>query len=178
MSPQERPRIHQSASPSHLRSRQAVGLGPTSAPSVTRTRWTRSSTPVDTCVCATPAASNSRRCPTPAVPSAGGRSKTLSRRTGARKKEDSGSRTDGRTDGLPTNRNIPESGKEMSKFREYELWYFNLVFSYNYCWLLLLCDLFQSRYCFVWEVSLTSESLQRTSFLPEVFTLSWDVGRL
>lgn len=85
MSSQEQPQIHQLASPSHLRFHQAVGLGPTSAPSVTRTRWTRSSTPAVTCVCATPAASNSRRCPTPAVPSAEGRSKTLSRPTGARK---------------------------------------------------------------------------------------------
>lgn len=67
-----------------------------SALSVMRIWWTRSSTPVDTCVCATPAASNSRRCPTPAAPSAEGRSKTLSRPTGARRG------TDGQTDSLGT----------------------------------------------------------------------------
>lgn len=168
ISPQERPQIHQSASPSHLRSHQAVGLGPTSALSVTRTRWTRSSTPADTCVCATPAASNSRRCPTPAVPSAEGRSKTLSRPTGARK----------RTDGLLNNSKIPESREEMSKFRENELWYLYLVFSYNYCWLVHSCDLFKSRYCFARKVSFTlerrcdSELPLRNLFLPEERSVS------
>lgn len=96
ISPQEQTQIHQSASPNHQRSQRAVGLGPMSALSVMRIWWTRSSTPVDTCVCATPAASNSRRCPTPAAPSAEGRSKTLSRPTGARRG------TDGQTDSLGT----------------------------------------------------------------------------
>lgn len=82
---QEQLRILRPASPSPPRSRPAAGRGPTSAPSVTRTPWTRSSTPVGTCACATPAASNSRRCPTPAAPSAGGRLKTLSRPIAARK---------------------------------------------------------------------------------------------
>ena len=96
ISPQEQTQIHQSASPNRLRSQHAVGLGPMSALSVMRIWWTRSSTPVDTCVCATPAASNSRRCPTPAAPSAEGRSKTLSRPTGVRRG------TDGQTDSLGT----------------------------------------------------------------------------
>lgn len=98
--PQKQPQIHQSACPSHLRSRQAADLGLTSAPSVTRTWWTRSSTPVDTCVCATPAASSSRRCPMPVVQSAGGKSKTLSRPIGAHKGKE----------GLPYSDTIPESG--------------------------------------------------------------------
>ena len=149
ISPQEQTQIHQSASPNRLRSQHAVGLGPMSALSVMRIWWTRSSTPVDTCVCATPAASNSRRCPTPAAPSAEGRSKTLSRPTGVRRG------TDGQTDRLSRNSRISESGKETSMFREYELWYSQLGFSYVYCWLVLLNDFFQSKYCFTWKVSFT-----------------------
>lgn len=58
-----------------------------SVPSATRTWWTRSSTPADTCVCATHAASSSRKCPTPAVQSAEGKSKTSSKPIGAHKGE-------------------------------------------------------------------------------------------
>ena len=75
---------HRASSPSHWASPPPRVLGPTSAPSATRTRWTRSSTPAATCVSATPADWSSRRCPTPAVPSAGDRSKTSSRPTAAR----------------------------------------------------------------------------------------------
>lgn len=85
--PQVQPQAHLSASLSLLRSPQAVGLGLKSVPSVTRTRWTQSSMPVGTCVCATLAVSNSRRCPMPAVPSVGDRSKTSSRPIVARKGE-------------------------------------------------------------------------------------------
>lgn len=82
---QEQTPIHQSACPSHQRSLQAADLGLTSALFATRMRWTPSSTLAGTCVCVTPVASNSRKCPTPAVLSAEDRSKTLSRRTAARK---------------------------------------------------------------------------------------------
>lgn len=104
------PPTHLSASPSRRRSHQAVDLGPTSAPSAMRTRWTPSSTPAGTCVCATPAASSSRRCPTHAVPSAEDRSKTLSKRTAARKTRLNQSQT-------------PESGTQTPKFAQYELWF-------------------------------------------------------
>ncbi len=60
---------------------------------------------------------------------------------------------------LPKNSKITESGREMSKFREYELWYFNLVYSYIYHWLVLSHDLFQSRYCFTGKASFTLELL-------------------
>lgn len=82
---QERRPAPRSASPSPPRSRRAGAPGLTSAPSAMRTPWTLSSTPADTCVSATPAASSWRRCPTPAVPSAGDRSKTSSRRIAAHK---------------------------------------------------------------------------------------------
>ena len=86
LSPQVQPRALPSpATLSPPPSRPARARGATSAPSATRTWWTRSSTPADTCVSATPAASSSRRWPTRAAPSAGGQSKTSSRPTGARK---------------------------------------------------------------------------------------------
>lgn len=56
--------------------------GVTTAPFATRTRWTPSSTPVDTCVSATPVASNSRKCLTLVVPFAGEQSETSLRSTG------------------------------------------------------------------------------------------------
>lgn len=52
------------------------------APSASTRRWTRSSTPAATCACATTAAWSSRGRSTRAAPSAGGPSKTSSRRTG------------------------------------------------------------------------------------------------
>lgn len=131
---QEQLQILRPASPSHPRFRPAAGLGPTSAPSATRTPWTRSSTPVGTCACATPVASNSRRCPTPAAPSAGGRLKTLSRPIAARK----GTGATGRP------QQNPGLQKERFRFREHELWYSDLVFSYKYWWLVFSRDLFQS----------------------------------
>lgn len=85
-SPQVQPRALPSpATQSPPPSRPARARGATSAPSATRTWWTRSSTPADTCVSATPVASSSRRWPTRAAPSAGGQSKISSRPTGARK---------------------------------------------------------------------------------------------
>ena len=114
---QVQPQTHQSASPSPPRSHQAVGRGPTSAQSVTRTWWTRSSTPVGTCVCATLAASNSRRCPTPAVPSAEDRSKTLSRRTAARKRAAANGRWPQR------NPRVREGKAEVQWIRTLVLWF-------------------------------------------------------
>lgn len=148
----EQPQIHQSASRSHLRSHQAVGLGLTSAPSVTRTWWTQSSTPVDTCVSATPVASNSRKCPTPAVPSAEGRSKTSSRPTGARK-------------GTTANRRPPyeqqnprvksqSQGKRCLNSRNIPL-----VLWFGIFVELLSVDLFRSWYRFIGMVSFTLELL-------------------
>lgn len=125
--PQVQPQIHQSASPSHLRSHQGAGLGLTSALSVMRTWWTQSSTPVGTCVCATLVASNSRRCPTLAVQSAEDRSKILSRPTAARK--GGGGK---RTDGLLQNCEMPESWKEKSNSMNVTsagtlIWYFHTI---------------------------------------------------
>lgn len=85
-SPQVQPRALRSpATPSPPPSPPARPRGATSAPSATRTWWTRSFTPVDTCVSATPAALSSRKWPTRAAPSAGGQSRTSSRSTGARR---------------------------------------------------------------------------------------------
>lgn len=52
------------------------------APSASTRRWTRSSTPAATCACATTAGWSSRGRSTRAVPSAGGPSRTSSRRIG------------------------------------------------------------------------------------------------
>lgn len=85
-SPQVQPRAPRSpATRSPLLSRPARAHGVTNAPFATRMWWTPSSTPVDTCVSATPVASNSRRWLTRAAPSAGGQSKISSRPTGARR---------------------------------------------------------------------------------------------
>lgn len=84
--PQVQPRAPRSpATRSPLLSRPARAHGVTNAPFATRMWWTPSSTPVDTCVSATPVASNSRRWLTRAAPSAGGQSKISSRPTGARR---------------------------------------------------------------------------------------------
>lgn len=112
---QEPTRTPLSAFPSLLPSPRAADLGLTSAPFATRTRWTRSSMLAGTCVCVTPVASNSRKCPTPAVPSAEDRSKTLSRHTAARK------------GGPPW--------KQQVRVREHELWYFHRsVIIGRFCW--------------------------------------------
>lgn len=86
LSPQVQPQaLHsltiQSPPPSH----PVPAHGVMNAPSAMRMQWTRSSTPVGTCVSATPAVSNSRRWPTRAAPFAGGQSKISSRPTGARR---------------------------------------------------------------------------------------------
>lgn len=86
LSPQVQPQAPhsltiQSPPPSH----PAPARGVMNAPFAMRMQWTRSSTPVGTCVSAMPAVSNSRRWPMRAVPSAGGQSKTSSRPTGARR---------------------------------------------------------------------------------------------
>lgn len=80
----ERPQTPQCpATPSRQASHRARARGATSALSATRTWWTLCCTPADTCACAMPVASSSRRWPTPAAPSAGGQSKTSSRPTAA-----------------------------------------------------------------------------------------------
>lgn len=86
LSPQVQPQaLHsltiQSPPPSH----PVPAHGVMNAPSAMRMQWTRSSTPVGTCVSATPAVSNSRRWRTRAAPFAGGQSKISSRPTGARR---------------------------------------------------------------------------------------------
>lgn len=83
-SPQLQPRaLHSPATLSLQSSLPAQARGAMNAPFATRMWWTQSSTPVATCVSATRVASNSRRWPMPAAPSAGGQSKISSRRTGA-----------------------------------------------------------------------------------------------
>lgn len=86
LSPQVQPQaLHsltiQSPPPSH----PVPAHGVMNAPSAMRMQWTRSSTPVGTCVSATPAVSNSRRWRTRAAPFAGGQSKISSRPIGARR---------------------------------------------------------------------------------------------
>lgn len=84
--PQVQPQALRSpATQSPLLSHPALARGVMNAPFATRTWWTQSSTPADTCVSATPVASNSRRWPTHAAPSAEGQSKISSRPTGARR---------------------------------------------------------------------------------------------
>lgn len=85
-SPQVQPQaLHSPATQSPLPSHPTQARGVTNAPFATRMWWTQSSTPVDTCVSAMPVASNSKRWPTLAAPSAGGQSRISSRPTGARR---------------------------------------------------------------------------------------------
>lgn len=79
--------------------------------------------------------------------------------------------------GLPKSSKIPESGEEMSKFREYELWYFNLVFSYGYCWLVHSPDLYSKSVPPCWE-GLLSQPPHVIGGSTENFTLARGVCSL
>lgn len=102
-----------------------------------------------TCVCVTPVASNSRKCPMPAVPSVEGRSKTLLRHTAARK-------------GGP-------GQKQQVRVQEYELWYvYHSVIIDWFC-----CDLLQ-RWCFLTVDGDVTAGVYNNNFFfkPEEHSLS------